>query len=173
MTYEEFKGLLGVHGSDLGKWPHDRRAEAMRLLRDSAAAQQAYEEACALDSVLRSDAGRLNADRRAALIDGIMDAIDTEAEPEPGRPRLFGGAPDDDSPPRDGNPADVLPTVKTADAAPPLRSADGFVGIALPRPSVLAVCVVLGIVLGLAVAQSTQLSHAILPEHGGIELWMR
>ena len=76
MTDEQFNTLLATFGADLSRWPHDSRVAAMALLRDSTGAQRAYEAARALDTDLRREDERLAPDRRAALVDSIMGALD-------------------------------------------------------------------------------------------------
>jgi hypothetical protein len=49
MRLEEFEELLERRGADLATWPWRRRRAARRLLGRSAAAQEAYDQARALD----------------------------------------------------------------------------------------------------------------------------
>ena len=78
MTFKEFKELLDTYGSDLGKWPQEHRVTAVTLIGGSAAAKQAFADACAFDAALRYGGNQLSPARRRALIDDIMAAVDAQ-----------------------------------------------------------------------------------------------
>ena len=83
MTLKDFCELLDVHGSDLRKWPNDRRAAALTLLDRSDAAKKAFADACGFDAALLSDDDGLSEAHRQSLIDGIMQAVGpTEGQEE-------------------------------------------------------------------------------------------
>ena len=75
MTLKEFQELLDSHGSDLGKWPDDRRVAAVALLDRSDVAKQAFADACVFDASLRHGDPDMSPARRRLLIDGIMEAV--------------------------------------------------------------------------------------------------
>ena len=75
MTLKEFTELLDSHGSDLGKWPENRRVAAVALLDRSEEAKRAFADACVFDASLRHGDGDMSPERRRSLIDGIMDAV--------------------------------------------------------------------------------------------------
>ena len=81
MTLKEFRELLDTYGSDLGKWPQERRIAAVALIDGSDAAKQAFADACAFDAALRDGEGELSRTRRRTLIDGIMAAVDAADDP--------------------------------------------------------------------------------------------
>lgn len=81
MTLKEFKELLDTYGSDLGKWPQERRVAAVALIDGSDVAKTAFADACAFDAALRYGEGELSPTRRRTLIDGIMAAVDAEDGP--------------------------------------------------------------------------------------------
>ena len=188
MNDEEFIRLHGTYGADLATWPHHLRGPAMALLRRSPTAQQAYADARALDAILRSDDGGLRPDRRAALVDSIMDAVDADAadqDPETHTALSLQHGPGPATETPDSANAAVARRGANAPAAGisvPRGPAPGHArrasvpdapGMALPGPSVLVVCLAIGVFLGAALFQATQLSYSILPEHGEVELWMR
>ena len=83
MTLKDFCELLDVHGSDLRKWPNDRRAAALTLLDRSDVAKKAFADACGFDAALLSDDDGLSDAHRQSLIDGIMQAVGlTEGQEE-------------------------------------------------------------------------------------------
>lgn len=164
MTLKEFKTLLDIHGADLGKWPHDRRVAAMAFLDQSEAAKLAFAEAAELDARLRANGPELGPERRLDLIDGIMESIETDDEcpdtPEIASERQGGG----------GVGAGVAGAGRWPHATGGRRSATGVV---LPGAGLLAACLAVGILCGIAVTQLTGSPSPVSPVFGGVELWVR
>lgn len=77
MTLTEFTELLGIHGADLSKWPHDRGRAAAALVQRSEAARTALAEAAALDAALRADGAELSPERKRSLVEEIMEALES------------------------------------------------------------------------------------------------
>ena len=168
MTDEQFNTLLATFGADLSRWPHDSRVAAMALLRDSAGAQRAYEAARALDMDLRREDERLAPDRRAALVDSIMGALDDGEDSSGEAGDAAGRAP---LPPGGSRAAPVPPARPVRPALPV-----GILGLALPRRAHLIAYLGIGLLVGVAVAQAiqaTQVPYPILPVRGVVEQWMR
>ena len=82
MTLKDFCELLDVYGSDLRKWPNDRRAAALTLLERSDAAKKAFADACGFDAALLWDGDELSDTHRQSLVDQIMHAVGPAGDEE-------------------------------------------------------------------------------------------
>ena len=82
LTLDEFETLLETYGSDPGRWPVLRRAEALALVGDSAAAARLLAEARALDGVL-ARSGKPDPARLQPMADIIFAAAMTAAVAAP------------------------------------------------------------------------------------------
>ena len=124
MTLKEFTELLDSHGSDLGKWPDDRRVAAVALLDRSDEAKKAFADACVFDAALRHGDPDTSPARQRQLIDGIMEAIKSRngtaeakpvEKPAPGKPQSRAATPPDT--PRPDTPSSDTPRSDVASSA--------------------------------------------------------
>jgi hypothetical protein len=84
MQLDAFRDFLDIHGSDPDAWPPHERRQAETLLRGSAEARRALEEAAGLDTLLTRtlSAGTAGAELRERILAGI-----------PARPAVHRAAP--------------------------------------------------------------------------------
>lgn len=154
MTPEEFKALIDVHGSDLRKWPHDRRQAATALLERSDRAQSIFAEARDFDALLKADGPALGEGRRRALIDGVMDAIDT-ADPR----------------------ADAQDRHRATEVGQGVGGAHHagwgrWLPAGLPAPGTVAALAMAGVVLGVGLGLGLVTPAPLQPLYGGFALWL-
>ena len=94
MDLDRFTRLLETHGSDLARWPDDRRKAAEALLASSDAALEALRSAEALETLFRADRPVVTTARQRAILDGALRRIRTmPARAEGGWRWLFGPYP--------------------------------------------------------------------------------
>jgi hypothetical protein len=155
MTPEEFKALIDVHGSDLTKWPHDKRVSATALMGRDKYARDLFADAQAFDALLRAPEPELSEGRRHALTEGVMARI---AQSE-----RSGGANDTCL-----NPSTPLSVSKGGFST-------GFgLGLVFPRPGWVLTYATMGLVIGVGLGLS------VLPASGhvarglvdGMAFWM-
>ena len=179
MTLKEFTELLGIHGSDLRKWPHDRRLGAIDLLERSEAAKTAYAEASDLDATLQGTEAELGPAQRESLIEGIMTSLDDH------EPAASAKETASDPAGKTGSSETLEDDVKPARAGRGLRMtnlwASGsllvlpgrFPSFALPGIVVQTAFLLMGILAGLAATYLSTAPQSISAVYGGVELWVK
>ncbi len=159
MTPEEFKALIDSHGSDLRKWPHDRRMAATALLDHSEDAQAIFNDAQAFETLLKAREPVLGDSRRRALIDGVMDAI--EAVEPPSRLNCQ----------EHGNTSKERATFQARPEGR-LFGVGGVLSLSTPTPGTVAALLVTGVVLGAGAGFALHGAVSIAVLYGGFELWL-
>ena len=179
MTLKEFTELLGIHGSDLRKWPHDRRLAAIGLLERSKAAKAAHAEASSLDAALCGAEAELGPAQRESLIEGIMTSLDDQ-EPTAGAKET-----PSDRAGKSGASEALEDGTGSARTGRGLRMTDlstsdsllilpgRFPSFALPGILVQMAFLMLGILIGLAVTYMSNAPRSISAVYGGVELWVK